>query len=563
MMKRFVFIPALLIYGLLVALQASIHSPTRDEPVHLAAGLHILRHGGFDKNRGNPPLANAVAAFPVRCFHSNYVPNLRDDRWLLRSPESPSICWTFALARFGCIPFGLLGGYVCYRWSSELYGRPGGLLSLSLWCFSPSILSFSQLITADMAATATGVTAAYMLWRWWSRPSWRDAAIAGAALGIMLLSKMVWVVSLVLWPTAWFVAHVARGYRATRSTSWVSEVSQLTAILIVGVVVLNCGYLFERTMRPLNQYSKFVRQFGGFDPPEGLAAVPVAIPENYIRGISEIQDVVSRSHRSYLSGEWRETGWWYYYLYALGVKTPVGTIGLFTIAIALFLGRIGNNCAGEVFVMLPAVGFLEFVSYFSTISHHFRYALPFLPFCFVFAGRTAWCFTHCSLFIRRVVVVCWVATLCASLWNWPHSLSYFNVVAGGSQGGRHHLIDSSLDWGQDLLFLKRWIARHPEAEPLNLVYFGSVDPRLIGIKYQLPAGGDDDLAPGWYAVSVNFVMGRESEAPDGQGGLVFVGREDYAFFQKFKPVARAGYSIDIYHLEEGLREDELQLERGP
>ena len=74
--------------------------------------------------------------------------------------------WFFTWARWVCIPFSLLGGYVCYRWAKELYGEWSGLLALTLWCFEPNILANGQMITPDMGATAFGVTAAYVFWRW-------------------------------------------------------------------------------------------------------------------------------------------------------------------------------------------------------------------------------------------------------------------------------------------------------------------------------------------------------------------------------------------------------------
>ena len=40
---------------------------------------------------------------------------------------------------------------------------------------------------------------------------------------------------------------------------------------------------------------------------------------------------------------------------------------------------------------------------------------------------------------------------------YPHYLAYFNPLAGGPGNGYKHLVDSSLDWGQDLPGLKRWV----------------------------------------------------------------------------------------------------------
>ena len=102
---------------------------------------------------------------------------------------------------------------------------------------------------------------------------------------------------------------------------------------------------------------------------------------------------------------------------------------------------------------------------------------------------------------------------------YPHSLSYFNELAGDPTGGHAHLIHSNIDWGQDLLYLKRWLDGHPEARPLYVAYCGTVDPHYLGIDYQLPPVADPGAAvphlePGWYAVSVNFLRGSPFSCPE-------------------------------------------------
>src|SRR6187401_2420887 len=57
------------------------------------------------------------------------------------------------------------------------------------------------------------------------------------------------------------------------------------------------------------------------------------------------------------------------------------------------------------------------------------------------------------------VIVCAAlgATIVSSLRVYPHELAYFNAFAGGPESGHLHLLHSNLDWGQDLLYLDRWL----------------------------------------------------------------------------------------------------------
>jgi hypothetical protein len=148
-------------------------------------------------------------------------------------------------------------------------------------------------------------------------------------------------------------------------------------------------------------------------------------------------------------------------------------------------------------------------------------------------------------------------SVASSLWVYPHSLSYFNEAAGGPAKGPAHLVDSNIDWGQDLFYLKEWLDEHPDARPLGLACFGGFDPRVAGIEFTLPPKGPkqgqpeiDNVGPqpGWYAISVNILRGREFSLPNGRGELAPAGQGDYSYFLSFQPVARAGYSIYIYHL---------------
>ena len=232
----------------------------------------------------------------------------------------------------------------------------------------------------------------------------------------------------------------------------------------------------------------------------------------------------------YLNGQWQEGGTWYFYLYALAIKVPLGILALVLTALALTLIRRprGLSVANDVFLWLPAIVLLVFVSS-QTGLNYLRYTLPLFPFAIVGTGlgglvRPG---VRSMPYAAAIVLGLLVWAVGSSLAAFPHSLAYFNETVGGPAHGHEHLVDSNLDWGQDLLYLKAWLDEHPEARPLHLAYFNHVDPRIIGIEYSLPPlpVRDDmaqdrpppapQLAAGWYAVSVNFLQGGAFVAPDG------------------------------------------------
>jgi hypothetical protein len=174
----------------------------------------------------------------------------------------------------------------------------------------------------------------------------------------------------------------------------------------------------------------------------------------------------------------------------------------------------------------------------------------------VLAGATVRCFLW-----EAIVIAAMSWSVGSSLLVYPHSMSYFNELAGGPKNGSTQLIDSNIDWGQDLFYLKRWLDDHPEAQPLGFAYFGYIDPRVAGIEFSLPpigiteeadrSGADQDAIgprPGWYVVSVTFLRGYRFPLADGKGGLENPKRGSFTYFQRFQPVATAGYSIFVYHI---------------
>jgi hypothetical protein len=57
-----------------------------------------------------------------------------------------------------------------------------------------------------------------------------------------------------------------------------------------------------------------------------IGEIPLPLPRNYIQGIDVQKRDFEDGRWSFFCGEWRHGGWWYYYLYAIAVKVPLGTL---------------------------------------------------------------------------------------------------------------------------------------------------------------------------------------------------------------------------------------------
>lgn len=562
---RLLVLLLLLIHASLLAWGAAHHSPTIDEVRHLPAGLSHWQLGRFDAYRVNPPLVRMVAALPVLLAKPTVDTQFPVGDMLI-ADNGPRPFWYFTLARWACIPFSLLGGFICFLWARELYGRLAGLLALTLWCFSPNILGNAQIITPDTGAAALGAAAEYTFWRWLRRPCWMRALVAGITLGLAELTKSTWIILFGLWPLLWFIWSWTQR-RTPLRLGWRNEAAQLVFVLLFGLYALNLGYGFEGSLEPLGNYKFASQTLRGSQGDNRFAAtrlanLPVPVPRHYLLGIDRQKVDFERTIRSYLRGEWRQGGWWYYYLYALAVKASLGAWLLFLLAaeLSLMVPRYSVPWRHEVVLLAPAVAVLTLVSSQTGFNHHLRYVLPIFPFVFIWTSKVAQPKAWRGWTVPALILggVLWMVV--SSLSVYPHSLSYFNELVGGPSNGHAHLLDSNIDWGQDLLYLKSWLDEHPEARPLGLAYYGSFDPGLAGIDFSLPPKGPPGAIstkissesfgpqPGWYAISVMILRGCPWSLSDGKGGSIFLDLPYYTYFLRFRPVAMAGYSIYIYHI---------------
>jgi len=329
----------------LLAYGATRHSPTLNEPGHLVAGLSNWKFGRFELYRVNPPLTRMLAATPVlligcetdwSAFYdgpgARPVFSIGTD--FIKANGERSM-WLFILARWACLPISVVGALTAFCFARELYGHTSsGLIALTLWCFDPNILAHAELVTPDAAAAAFGLLATYTVWRWLKSFSWGTAVVAGAALGLALCSKMSWLILPALWPVLWLFwlgtkAELRRSLRA-----WGASAGQLLLILALGFYTVNLAYLFDGSLTRLNDYEFVSESLAG---PEAagqggnafrdslLGSVPIPLPKQYVLGIDiQKRDFEDYGQSSFLRGEWREGGWWYYYLYGLVVKETHG-----------------------------------------------------------------------------------------------------------------------------------------------------------------------------------------------------------------------------------------------
>ena len=517
----------LVVHTGLLAYSAYVHSPTLNEPGHLVAGLSHWKFERFELYRVNPPLVRMVAALPVMAagYEDDWSgffegpgarPAFKMGEDFVAANGERSF-FLFMIARWACLPLSWIGGVVCFLWARDLYGRAAGVMACTLWCFSPNILAHASLITADASGSALGVAACYTFWRWLINPTWLQTILTGIVLGLAELTKTTLILFYPLWPLLW-LGHRWKDRHQMVLSDWSREAGMLLLRMAIGIYILNLGYGFEGSGKPLKEYRFISNLFTGKSEvgedqdainrfsDTCLGSLPVPFPKNYLQGIDiQQRDFENYGRPSYLRGEWRDHGWWYYYMYAALIKVPLGAWGMGVICLVLRIRNCGaarfSNTVwrDELVLLLPPLVILSVCSMKTGFSEHFRYVLPIFPFLFiwmsfVFCNQPAQqtvnkhqnIFDHTAKirnnsaeprqrfgvsegsFLVTVFLLIWLIS--SSLWIYPHSLSYFNESIGGPRNGTKHLLGSNIDWGQDFRYLKAWITDLEEMDLPEKVY---------------------------------------------------------------------------------------------
>ena len=131
-----------------------------------------------------------------------------------------------------------------------------------------------------------------------------------------------------------------------------------------------------------------------------------------------------------------------------------------------------------------------------------RYLLPAYPFIFLVASCTLARGIHRGLAAAAAsLVILHVMVAGAAT---PNHLAYMNTLAGPAEARWQWLVDSNLDWGQELRRLGTYLNRRGLTS-VRLAYFGRVAPEIYGIEYTVP--NNRPSGHGTFVVSATLLAG--------------------------------------------------------
>ena len=529
---------------------------TWDEPEHIAAGMSLVDHGRYIYDIQHPPIARALLAVGPYLAGARSQGTPPPDGM----PEGLKILYGgghydlyLTLARAGVLPFLALLIVVTYLWGRSVTGEKGALLAAAFVATTPAVLGHAAIATLDVAAAATCLLALWTTRRWFDSGRLMDALGLGLALGLALGTKLSAIPFCGLGALVLLVVQTweRRGRADARAPvgpgQWLAGAT-ITGLIVIAVLTAAYGgrmiYLTDAAHH-FNQALWYLFGASGTLHDWGYAVfASVPVPEAMqwlIGGIQALQVHNAHGHESYLLGQFGLSGWWYFYPVALLVKTPLPLLLLGLGGLVLLVRRGLAEHSGAA--LAPPLLFAALMGFAIAVSHiniGVRHVLVLYPLLAIGAAvqveRILAALAARPRGLPRtagqvaLIAVCAAQLLTVAV-SWPDYLAYFNMTAPEPE---RVLVDSDLDWGQDLQRLSRRL--HELGVPsVSLAYLGSADLRYE----QLPPYvwlAPDEHATGWVAVTA---LARV-HAP---------GR--FAWLDAYPRRERIGKTIDLYLVPPG------------
>jgi hypothetical protein len=495
-----------------------VYSHTFDEPRHIAAGIERWSVGRYTLDEAHPPLARVILAIGPYATGARSVGEERVWR------EASAVMRTgggyeqnLTLGRMGVLPFFLLACWIVWWWGTRVAGVQAAAFGVVIFTLVPAVVGHAGLATTDVPLLAMLMAACAAWLTWTGEPrSLGRAGLFGVAFGAAVATKFSAIPYFAA--VALLSLFFLRPWRAlTPLELW--RAIGVAAVAAFVVLWASHGFSVGR-----------------------VAGVVLPFPEFFV-GLRQIAQQGAGQHFSYLLGHASTRGNVAFFPVALLVKTPLALwvlVGLAGVWAVQRWRRSGKTDHGAFLPLLMAGAILT-AAIAANISAGVRLILPVYAFVSIVVGAfiaQAWAYRGT---LRSLAAALLGVLLLESASAHPDALAYFNALVPNERG--RVLVDSDLDWGQDLQRLRDTVLARGITH-LALAYYGSTDrPRDVLPALRPVSRHQPDT--GWVAISETyFRMGTIS----GARGRWSIDTTAFKWLRDYEPVATVGKSIRLYRV---------------
>lgn len=564
---------------------------TGDEITYIASGYYSLAvHKNFF-NPEHPHLIKDIAAMPL-FFVKPVLPTIANIFW--QKPLYPYKDLEFAKegeiknnqfdwgrlflfndqnnadkivfwSRLAVIIFNSVLLFLLYVSLKRYWSARIALAALVLIIILPLSLAHGSLVVLDFSSAILQLLAIIWFTVFLRQLTGQEPAMSGFLLAILfiVLSLLAKSFSLVLLPvlfTGSLVYILAK--KLYRPLWW----NYLLAVLMVSVIcllavtvyylphvynmskvdtVVHINHLLPSEAGYLGQAKKIILRINDSDSKfrRGLSEYLLGVTLNIRRAdLAEQQMLYFRGNLYGLSG----AGLTYYPVLLL-TKIPLAILLLIILAIGYFI----IDCFKRAKPDLLFVIFFVYALFFLFLAASFKLQMGLryiLPVIFIALILTAKVFldnwqkaVSKTISVKHIFISLTAMAAVVTLLNFPYYISYYNILAGGTENGYQIAVDSNYDWGgQDIKRLAVW-ARDNNVERLYAYLFTNAEPAYYLGDVYLPYQPEKDSLPvsgSYVAISAHYYQTKFFKLPEL--------KEKY--FKMDNLVARAGQSIFIFKM---------------
>jgi len=581
--RHFRMLAAILLLVMTTAEFAALRrdSQANDESFHLLAGYRYLKTGALALGSEHPPLAQLIAAFPLlflklrlpaahlEAGESQEYAREQEFIYANRYPAETILLWARSAAALWAVALGLVLAW----WARRHFGAGPALAALLVLAFDPGFLAHGHYTNNDVPVALCFLAGVLSCNAFLTTGRLSQAVACGALSGIAMSTKYS---SLLLFPIYILLYGASRLRRpdagAPFQHSWSHLVKSGLSLGTTMFLVVFAIFRFEtrplvpselmKNPEPVSvKILKHTELLGGLAPaivghPERLVLLDTLLQRtpvpaaSFFRGLFLVTHHGSAGHPTYFLGQYSQRGWWYYFPVVLAIKTPTGLLLLFLLSLAVAARALLRDGFSAAFGKLRRASpdwsaltvppaFYLLVGVQSHINIGIRHMLPMFPFVFLWVAAVLFSSRmDAPRWVRRSALVCLALVVLESVWAFPNDLGFFNFPSGGARMGPHYVVDSNLDWGQDMIRLKEYLASR-KATNVCLSYFGVAPPAYFGIQSApVPARLEDARNSGCAVV----VMSNTQFAFDGGN------ERRFQWLSGLKPADYVGTSFRVYHL---------------
>ena len=531
-----------------------------DEIAHIPAGYSYLDKFDYRLNPEHPPLAKALAAIPLKFLPLNkpYSDwswdgiNQWEQGWyfLYKAGNNPDqiLFWS----RLPIILLMLATGLILFFWAKKLYGKKTALLVLVIFLFSPNILAHGRLVTTDIAATFGFLISIISFDNYLRKPTWQNLILAGLLFGIALLLKFSTVLLVPIFGVYILVKAILERNERPFWSNFLAKIGWTALICLFGFLLNLLVYIILTWNTPIAVERQLIdlsfpgdRSVALRELLKTLAGIPILKAfGHWLLGFLMVFSHTVGGHTAYLLGQFSRVGWWYFFPLAYLFKEPLPVIILLLVSIfVLFVRRPRDkeDVWNLTLFLTPIVVYFA-VSMKGSLNIGIRHLLPTFPFIYLLIARTvrpyliAWRWNLVT--VALIVLGAWY--LGGTFFAYPKYLAYFNELRFLISKQKYEiLVDSSLDWGQDLKRLAYFVQEN-NIQKIKVDYFGGGVP-----SYYIPQSVEwhSQYGPtsGWIAISATFLEMSKYFGPQEN-------QADYSWLENYQPVTIIGDSILVYNI---------------